>query len=559
MKKHLLLASLLIGSTIAFAQNFVWAKSLGGTSSDVITSITVDASGNVYTTGKFDGTADFDPGIGTFTLTSVGTSDIFVSKLDVNGNFVWAKQFGGTYNEVANVIKVDASGNVFLAGSFSDPVDFDPGAGTLILDSPSGFDIFVSKWDTDGNFIWVKQMGGVGNQTGIDMTMDTTGNIYTTGYFAGTPDFDPGASTYTLSAIGTNDVYVSKLDVNGDFVWVKSIGSASTSNLNSNSIELDASGNVYTSGYFNGTLDFDPGATTYTLTSFSSVDIFVSKLDASGNFIWAKQIGGSGTDTPTSMVTDTVGNIYLTGANTGTIDFDPSAATYTLSPIGTYDIFVSKLDSSGNFVFAKTFGGGTGYPESGDITLDATGNIYTTGYIDGTVDFDPGVGTMSISLIGTYDAFISKLDAMGNFVWAKTIGGSAANAFGSRVTIDASGNIYTSGAYSSTIDFDPSTGVSDLTAQGNNDVFVLKLSPSPVGIAETTNEFISMLFPNPTDKELNIRTNETIETISIFNLLGERILIETKNNFSIESLPMGMYIVKIKTNKGSGTTRFIKN
>jgi hypothetical protein len=557
MKKHLLLASLLIGSTVTFAQTFEWAKSLGGISSDNITSITVDASGNVYTTGKFDGTADFDPGAGTFTLTSVGTSDIFVCKLDVNGNFVWAKQIGGTYNEVANTIKVDALGNVFLAGSFSDPVDFDPGAGTFILNSPSGFDIFVSKWNTNGDFIWVKQMGGVGNQNGIDMTMDATGNIYTTGYFGGTSDFDPGVSTFTLSAIGTNDIYISKLDANGDFVWAKSIGSAATTNLNSTRIALDASGNVYTSGYFNGTLDFDPGVSTYILTSFGSVDVFVSNLDANGNFIWAKQIGGPGTDASTGMTTDASGNIYITGEHSGTMDFDPGAATYTLNPTGTYDIFVSKLDASGNFVFAKSFGG-TGYTESADITLDATGNIYTTGYFDGTIDFDPGVGTTSLSPLGTYDAFISKLDATGNFVWAKSIGSTAASALGSRVTIDASDNIYASGAYSSTIDFDPNAGVFNLTAQGNNDVFVLKLSPSPVGIAETNHELRAMLYPNPTSTLLSIKTDEEIKEISIYNSIGVLVQKEKTNTFSVEQLASGLYFLTIKTSTGTSSARFIK-
>ena len=568
MKKLLLLKKITISITTFFislpfvntlqAQNFTWAKNLGGTSNDYINAIAVDVSGNVYTAGKFDGPADFDPGVGVFSLTPIGPNDVFVTKLDINGNFVWAKQIGGLYNETVNSIKIDALGNVFLAGNFDSTVDFDPNAGTFNLNSPSGFDIFVSKWDANGNFIWAKQMGGVGNQSGIDMTIDATNNIYTTGYFGGTCDFDPGVSTSTLSAMGANDIYVSKLDANGDFVWAKSIGSATTTNLNSTRIALDGSGNVYTSGYFNGTLDFDPGATTYTLTAFTSVDIFVSKLDASGNFIWTKQIGGSGTDTPSGMTTDAFGNVYLTGANSGTIDFDPSAATYTLSPTGIYDIFVSKLDASGNFVFAKTFGGGTGYPESADITLDVTGNIYTTGYIDGTVDFDPGVSTTSISPIGTYDAFISKLDVNGNFVWAKTIGGSGSSIFGSKTTIDASGNIYAAGAYNSTVDVDPNAGIFNLTAQGNNDVFVLKLSSATVGIEELNNEFNTTLYPNPTNSIINIKLDEEIQTISIYNSLGELVQTEKTNAFSVEQLSSGLYILKVKTEKGTSAIRFIK-
>ncbi|MES2763174.1 MAG: SBBP repeat-containing protein [Bacteroidota bacterium] len=540
------------------AQNLTWAKSLGGASNDYIEAITVDASGNVYTTGKFDGIADLDPGVSTFSLTSTGSSDIFVSKLDVNGNFVWAKQIGGSGNEFARSIKVDAIGNVYLAGSFDGTVDFNPGSGTFNLTSPSGYDVFVSKWDANGDFVWAKQMGGTGNQVAPAMTNDAAGNIYITGYFGGTADFDPGVATFTLTAIGANDIFISKLDANGDFVWAKNMGSGASASLNANCITTDASGNVCIAGYFGGTLDFDPSAATYTLIAMGgSTDMYVSKLDANGIFMWAKQIGGMGNDAPEGIAIDASGNIYTTGSYVSTSDFDPGVSTYTLTPSGGTDIFVSKLDASGNFVFAKSIGA-SGYEEVYDITLDASGNIYTTGYFEGTVDFDPGVGATSLVAIGTSDIFINKLDVSGDFVWAKNVGNSTVFSYGYATTSDAVGNIYTSGLYSGTTDFDPNAGIFNLTAQGNNDVFILKLNSSNVGIAESYKKTNTILYPNPASSLLTIKTDEEIQTLSIYNTLGTLVQTETEHTFSVKELSSGIYLLQIKTVRGTKTIRFIK-
>ena len=159
----LVLASFLFQVVPAHGQNFVWAKQMGGGNFDVGSGVALDGSGNVYTTGFFRGTADFDPGAGVFDLTSTsaGFEDIFVSKLDSNGNFVWAKKMGGTGGDGAHSVAVDGSGNVYTTGFFSGTADFDPGPGTFNLTSAGFNAIFVSKLDSNGNFVWAKQMGGV--------------------------------------------------------------------------------------------------------------------------------------------------------------------------------------------------------------------------------------------------------------------------------------------------------------------------------------------------------------------------------------------------------------
>ena len=518
--------------------NMVWAKSMGGASNDLGRSIAVDALGNVYTTGYFSGTADFDPGPGTYNLTSAGYSDIFISKLDASGNFVWAKDMGGSgaaaYGES---IAVDASGNVYTTGYFTGTADFDPGAGTYNLTSAGGRDIFVSKLDSSGNFVWAKRMGGASGDEGYSIAIDASGNVYTTGDFQGTTDFDPGAGTYNLTSAGGRDIFVSKLDASGNFVWAKDMGG--TSNDFGNSIAVDALGNVYTTGDFLGTADFDPGPGTYNLTA-AYVDIFVSKLNASGNFVWAKDMGG-GAATGNSIAVDASFNVCTTGNFNGTVDFDPGAGTYNLTSVtGGFDIFVSKLDSSGKFVWAKKMGGDSTYDNQGNsIAVDASGNVYTTGQFNGTVDFDPGPGTYNLTSAGQGDIFVSKLDASGNFVWAKRMGGTSWDG-GSFIAVDASGNVYTTGDFQGTANFDPGTGTFNLTSAGGYDIFVEKLSQTSA-LPVTWLNFNGVL-----------RNNETYLNWSTANEFNSK-------GFEVQKSMDGQTFADIGFVEGAGNSSIINN
>ena len=389
--------------------NFVWAKRLGGTSTDTGNAIAVDASGNVYTTGYFKGIADFDPGIGTSDLTAVGNQDVFVSKLDSSGNFVWAKSFGAGSDDDATGVAVDASGNVYTTGTFRSTVDFDPGAGISNLTAVQP-DVFVSKLDSSGNFVWAKSFGGTSTDNGNAIAIDASGNVYTTGYFYVTADFDPGAGIENLTSTGLQDVFVSKLDSSGNFVWAKRLGGTNTDT--GNAVAVDAAGHVYTAGYFHETADFDPGAGIENLTSAGGMDGFVSKLDSSGSFVWAKSFGGTSTEFGRAVAVDAAGNVYTTGPFNVTADFDPGAGTSNLTSAGVADGFVSKLDSSGDFVWAKRLGG-TNVQMPKAVAIDTAGNVYTAGDFQGTTDFDPGAGTSNLTSAGLYDVYVSKLDSEG--------------------------------------------------------------------------------------------------------------------------------------------------
>ncbi|MBD2078274.1 DUF4347 domain-containing protein [Phormidium sp. FACHB-592] len=464
--------------------NFVWAKGMGGNGTDQANGISVDSNGNVYTTGTFNDTVDFDPGTDTFNLAPGGIASIFLSKLDTAGNLVQAQQFTGGSLGLTPKTVVDREGSVYTVGSFYGTVDFDPGVGLFTLTSAGGADIFISKLNSSGNFVWAKGLGGsIYDDSANGISIDSNGNVYTTGSFQGTADFDPGIGIMNLTSTGSNEVFVSKLDASGNFVWAKGMGGSSDDAATG--ISVDTSGNVYTTGFFQGTADFDPGTGTLNLTSTGSNEVFVSKLDASGNFVWVKRMGNSYA-IARDIDVDSSGNVYTTGSFYGTVDFDPGMGTTNLSSVGNSDIFVSKLDASGNFVWVKRMG--VFYEVTG-ISVDSSGNVYTTGSFYGTVDFDPGMGTTNLTSVGNSDIFVSKLDASGNFVWAKRMGGSLADK-ASSISVDSSGNVYTTGYFQGTADFDPGKGTFTLAPEGTFTVVDGRFTLLP---GSTTNIFLSKL------------------------------------------------------------------
>lgn len=470
MKKQILLLISALMGTGAFSQNLHWAKGMGSSGDDFGLSVATDAAGNVYTTGIFENTADFDPGPGTFNLTANAIYDTYVSKLDANGNFVWAVSFGGANLDYGYGIDVDASGNVLVTGSFMNTVDFDPGPGTYNLSSAGSADCYILCLDASGNFSWVKRIGGTGNDQGYDLFLDAQGNIHTTGIFDATVDFDPGAGTYNMTSPSWN-TFVSKLDNNGNFLWAANIGGPGIENPSC--IAVDPGGNVYTSGYFMGpAADFDPGPATYTMMANSmSSNGFISKLDASGSFVWARAYQGSGACQVTGVMPNAAGDLVLGGSYRGTMDFDPGAGTaMSVSLNNTYDGFVAKMDASGNSLWTRFFGGSLGDDVVYDALADASGNIHATGRFSGLGDFDPGPAVVNLAPNGNEDVFILELDGTGNFVNAYGAGGAGYDS-GSELDMDAAGNIYLAGGFSDAVNFNAS---STLIAVASYDALVLK-------------------------------------------------------------------------------------
>ena len=470
--KVMLLMVCIVSLVNAQSASFQWAKQFRGTIDDSGQCIAVDASGNIYTTGKYEGTVDFDPGPGIFTYTAVGNSDIYISKLDPFGNLIWAKSIGSGWMDGGYSIILDTLGNLFTTGQFGGTVDFDPGAGTNNLTAAGSRDVFILKLDTSGNIVWAKAMGGPFYESCYSIALDAQGNVYTAGHFEGTADFDPGPGTKNYTSIGYCDIFISKLDSSGNFVWAKNIGGTKYDFVLS--IKVDSSGNVYAIGHYEGTVDFDPNVGTYNLTTVSnSDDVYILKLNTFGNFVWVKSFGSYQNEKGNYITIDKAGNVYATGNFGDIIDFDPGPGVYNLNALpGALDIFVLKLDSAGNFIWAKDIGlsnanaaGGEGY----SIALDSSQNVYSTGYFTGTVDFDPG--PTIYNLTGNSTMFLLKLDSLGNFVFVKKIGGCC---IGCSIAVDAFGSIYSTGNFCGTVDFNPNAGIDNHVASGY-DSFIHKM------------------------------------------------------------------------------------
>lgn len=507
----------------------VWAKKIGGSNLDISYSVKSDAAGNIYTIGIFEDTVDFDPGVSVDNIISAGNSDIFITKLDVSGNYVWTYKIGGVSSDEGRSIYLDGFGNIYATGRFGGSIDFDAGIGIFNL-TAANYDVFILKLDTSGSFVFAKSMEGGASSfaTGGSIAVDQSGNIYASGGFTKTYDFDPGPGVFNLNALYTSFVFNLKLDISGNFLWAYSIGESSAASLIS--MTADPAGNVYATGYFYGNVDFDSGPGVFNLSTDPSDtygDVFVAKYNSTGNLLWAKKMGGTGYDVATSIAVDATGNVYTVGSYQGTADFNPGSATYNLvASTPGREIFVSKLNAFGKFVWARNVGGasssetplslaldptgkliiaGNGYlPSVGDhiflkkissagilewyniyeeslfnrvnaLTTDDNGNVCFTGFFRDTLDFDPGTGIYNlVAISSSYDAFVSKLDGAGNFIWAKQFSGLGLD-HASVIKTDAAGNIHVGGYFEQTTDFDPGTGIYNLSVTGTRDIFILKL------------------------------------------------------------------------------------
>jgi len=386
--------------------NYLWAKKIGGLGDDLIQSIHVSSDGNVVMGGQFSGTADLDPGIGIAEYTSAGLRDGFILVLDPFGNYIWSKVFGGLSTDFVTDITTDTDGNVFCIGYFSGAINVDPGASELELISNGETDVFFVKYNDAGDFLISKRIGGTGIDEGFGIVSDLSGNVYLTGFFYTTVDFDPGVDVENITSNGVSDVFLLKLDSDFNFTWAQKSVSGPGNNR-AYSIALYDNSYLYLTGGFNGTADFDASIESMNLTSNGNADAFIQKIDLDGNAIWAKNIGGSLYDQGTSITFDDFGNIYTTGIFASVSDFDPGVGLAELTSYGGTDTYVLMLDSLGDYSWAVQFGG-TSNNRANSISVFNSTSVYTAGEFSGLTNFDP-IDLFNLSPAGGRDIFVHKL------------------------------------------------------------------------------------------------------------------------------------------------------
>lgn len=362
-------------------------------------------------------------------------------------DWTWVCQAGGSSNETGKAIVSDTEGNCYVAGYFNGSATF----GTTTLTSTGGMDIFVAKHDANGIWLWAKRAGGSGTDHGTGIALDAAGNVCVTGYFIGSAAF--GATN--LNSSGYSDVFVAKLDPSGIWQWAKRAGG--TSDDVSYGISADSSGNSYVTGYFYGTAAFGSNS----LTSYGSYDSYVAKLDSSGNWLWAKKAGGTGDECSFGIDTDEAGNCFITGYFASSASFGST----TLYSAGGNDDYIAKLDTNGNWLWAKR-AGGTSSDYAYAVATDPAGNIFITGYFYTNASF----GTSTLSSNGATDVFVAKLDNNGTWLWAKNGGGTGTD-YGYGIAADNFGNCLITGYFSDTALF----GSTSLSSAGIADIYYAKL------------------------------------------------------------------------------------
>ncbi|MDX1462713.1 MAG: SBBP repeat-containing protein, partial [Marinirhabdus sp.] len=489
-------------SKLNTAGDYIWGLSFGGSGEDSALHMFVDSEDNIYITGVFNDTVDFDSGTGVFELTSQGNNDGFLVKLDTEGNFIWAISLGGNMLDTIKSIAFDSSQNILITGYFQETVDFNPGPNTENLTASGDRDMYVLKLDTNGQFEWVKQFGGTSVEDGIF----------------------------------------------------------------SNGIAIDTSNNIVIAGSYEGSVDFDPSTAVAQETTNGLGDIFILKLDLNGNYLWNIAFGSSEDwDTAYSIVIDNFNNIYISGSFSNEMDVDPSNDIFLLNtPSGQENAFAIKYSGNGALSWAKSIGGAQ-FTRSYNMTLDNEQQPLISIKYTGTVDFDPGVDESFLTSNGGFDVGVLRLNDHGDFNWARSMGGADTD-FPLSITTDSQNNILTAGYFYEIGDYDPSSDIFNLTSAGGKDAFIVKLTNGLLGTNAIDQIPAITLFPNPTDRDISIDLGGLTEhvEVQIYNLNRQLVGAEQFSNINSVTIPItgaaGVYVCRLSINERvQHTFKILKN
>ncbi len=434
-KTFTLFAFLSIISTALYSQTWINVQATGSNNSDAGNAICTDANSNVFVTGNFGDSVQF----GSTVLHPSGNSlDIFIVKYNSSMNVVWAKRFGGVNNDYAYAIKTDAAGNIYIAGTYYTSITFD----TITITQSGGPAIFIVKLNSSGTAVWAKSATSVGSDFYVNgLGLDAANNIYITGYYAGVADF---GNSVTLSSIvhplyGTRsiDIFTAKYNNSGTCQWARSAGSYQTDR--SYGIAVASNGNAYIAGFYGQNANFSGYALSYV---GGGTDAFIAGYDNNGNLIFLTNPTSADYESCYGIALDASENIYVTGLSSGATVYD----TITITPHGSYDMFIAKYNSAGNIQWVQSTYSSQ-WEHGRNVVVDGGGNVYVGGefYHGGTTSF-PGIDFTSK---GYYDPFVVKYNHVGEFQWAQR-GGSYRYDYLNGIALADSGKIIITGSIGDT-------------------------------------------------------------------------------------------------------------
>jgi hypothetical protein len=523
------------------AQSFGWAKREGLWAYDYGYGSTTDNAGNLYVAGKYEENANFSNTI----LPCQGNHDIYLVKYSPAGAMQWVTTGGGTLGDYAEGVTTDGSSYVCIAGEIegvNNPISFQNSNITLTTRAEN--DIFIAKYDLNGNLIWARQAGWYQNDKALAITHDNSGNIYISGFFNDTCMF--GTNTFVYGS-GANDIYLAKYDANGNFQWVRRAGG--TGRDEAKGVVCDASGNVYICGMFENTAQFGNISVTSPGTYFDS---FIAKYDANGNVQWVKTGSSPYDEVAWGITKDNAGRLYIAGEFNAYAVFDNIA----LTTAGWCDAFVACYDANGAIQWAKR-AGGTMVDRARGIGTDGN-NLYITGQFGSTASF----GSSSVTAMDSSDIFIAKIDNAGNWQWSMSVGGSPdvyeplGYESGNTICSDALGNVYASGAL---LD-DGVFGSTTLTTYDRTDMFVAKIVQVGVGMPETDANATLQVYPNPSSGSVTVSIGEIQDQyakVELFDCTGRSVMSRQVGEGPLQ-MDLGIYgkgIYMLQVSTGGSTMR----
>ena len=431
----------------------VWTDAVkaGGTSDEEAYDISLDASGNALIVGSFMGTASF----GNHTLTSAGGKDVYVAKLSPTGQWLWATSVGGSSTDEGVGIAIDSSGDAFVTGHFSSAsISF--GSTSLTNSQGSGdYDAFTAKINSNGTWLWADKIGFTGSDYGTDVDVDASGNAYFTGHFRSTSLNINGTS---LANTGSNsyDVYIAVSDNNGYWQWA--IRAGGSYDDKSWGVAADQYGYAYITGGSSNTVTFGP-------STFNGGGAFVAKAAPNATWVQANIITSA---EGSSLDVDSSGNIFVFGTYQNTASF----GTIQMTSRGAEDAYLARLSSTNQWQWVENISGQSterGY----DLELDGRGYGIVTGIFSSTSTY---IGN-TILQASTEEIYVAMFDDNGTWVWVEEGGAPFGYAYGRGIAADGQGGIVTTGYSSSGAVF----GNHTLTNSGNWDIFVAHLSSDTDG------------------------------------------------------------------------------
>jgi hypothetical protein len=553
----LLLLILCSENSLGQSPGWAWAKTAGINGETWTHDVCLHVNGDVYAVGYFKDSISLDG----FKLISSGDRDIFIARYDAAGNVVWLKKAGGSGSDEAKGISVDANG-IYVTGYFSGTSYFDAQSVNSI-----GFsDIFIAKYDFNGDVVWLKRAGSDLPDEGFKIKADNRGHIFLTGTFSEygaqpTVYKTAGFDTISVTSNGDTDIFLAKYTTNGDAIWVRGGGGLSTDHTEG--LSVDTSGNIYVFGFFRPSwCKFNQIQINFVGSGFLISNFFLVKYDSIGTPVWGRGIGAIGSTNSAAsslelggIVVSSSGFIYISGSYN---NCDVRLHTGQILPeIGDYDIFLVKYATNGNVVWARN-AGNTGGDATLGIALDQAENLYITGFHNGAY-----FSSLTPTFYGAYDTYIASYDSGGTVRWVIGAGGTGSETANAISCNPAGTEIAIGGFWSGNTAYFGSGSIIN-NSSGYN-MFVAKLNTT-TAIEPTPAKSLADLriFPNPASDRVTLAARDiSQEAITIYDPVGRRVMLvfkEVKRDVLVldsSTLPDGMYFVQFNTSAQSSNYRLL--